>query len=384
MGEEMRKILLFLVFLATVLTLNLAFAAGETVLLSPGDKFPNLALPDQLEKQDKEYLGIKIPFFSFMQEDTFKLDEVKAELLFIEFFNKYCTSCQRQAPVNNEIYKCINSDNDLKNRVKFIGIGVGNSKRELDFFKSDKTIPFPLIPDPEFMGYEEIGDPGGTPYMLLVKKTDSGFIVFSSHMGINKDKDFFVKEIKEALITDDSKLEEIKKTAGLKNKKRKLRLNMSEEEIVNIVKASIGKSVKNNFTPEKIITTKLNEVDGLYVSKVYLNDKQETFYSKILSRKPICDVCHGIHFIVTFDIKGFIRDIHAIHLTKYGNEVWTEEEINIVNHKLVGKKISENIQYNYEVDSVTTATITTSLMYNSIKRLTPLVKQVKQLKVFSK
>jgi len=175
----MRKILLLLVLLATVLTLNSAFATGETVLLSPGDKFPNLALPDQLEKQDKEYLGIKIPFFSFMQEDTFKLDEVKAELLFIEFFNKYCTSCQRQAPVNNEIYKRINSDNDLKNRVKFIGIGVGNSKRELDSFKSDKTIPFPLIPDQEFLGYEEIGDPGGTPYMLLVKKTDSGFIVSS-------------------------------------------------------------------------------------------------------------------------------------------------------------------------------------------------------------
>ncbi len=57
MGEEMRKILLFLVFLATVLTLNLAYAVDETVLLSPGDKFPNLAFPDQLEKQDKEYLG---------------------------------------------------------------------------------------------------------------------------------------------------------------------------------------------------------------------------------------------------------------------------------------------------------------------------------------
>ena len=83
MGEEMRKIVLLLVFLVTVSTLNLAFAAGETALLSPGDKFPNLALSDQLEKQDKEYLGIKIPFFSFMQEDTFKLDEVKAELLFI-------------------------------------------------------------------------------------------------------------------------------------------------------------------------------------------------------------------------------------------------------------------------------------------------------------
>ena len=164
-----------------------------------------------------------------MQKKSFELVEVEAELLFIEFFNKYCTSCQRQAPVNNEIYKLINSDNDLKNRVKFIGIGVGNSKQELDSFKLDKSIQFPLIPDQEFMGYEEIGDPGGTPDMLLVKKTDSGFIVFSSHMGLNKDKDFFEREIKEALITDVAKLEKIKKISGLKTIKRKLVLKIYYE-----------------------------------------------------------------------------------------------------------------------------------------------------------
>lgn len=370
----------FLMVVFTVLISTSAYAAGGTVLLSPGDTFPNLVFPDQLEKQDKEYLGISIPFFSFMQKESFKLDEMDAELLFVEFFNKYCTSCQLQAPVNNEIYKRINSDNTLKSRVKFIGIGAGNSKREVDSFRAEKNIPFPLIPDQDFIGYEEIGDPGGTPYMLLVKKTDSGFIVFSSHMGLNKDTDFFEKEIQEALSTDVSNLKKEKKMVDLKTIKRKLALNMSEQEIVKHVKASVGKVVKNDLTPEKINTTKINKFDGLYVSDIELNNKKEIFYSKILSRKPVCDVCHGIHFIVTFDVEGVIRDIHSIHLTKYGNVVWTEEELNKVKRKLVGTKISENIQYNYEVDAVTTATMTTSLMYNSIKRLNPLVEQINQLK----
>jgi len=376
----MKKILFFVVFFITVLTVNSLYAASGTALLSPGDSFPNLVFPDQLEKQDKEYLGISIPFFSFMQEDSYKLDEIDAELLFVEFFNKYCTSCQLQAPVNNEIYKQINSDNDLKNRVKFIGIGAGNSKREVNSFRAEKNIPFPLIPDQDFNGYEDIGDPGGTPFMLLVKKTDSGFIVFSSHMGLNKDKDFFVKEIKEALITDMSKLKKVKNTVDLKTTKRKLVLNMPEEEIVKHIKTSVGKAVGNDPAPEKVSTNKINKFDGLYVSNVEINDKQEMFYSKILSRKPVCDVCHGIHFIVTFDINGVIRDIHSIHLTKLGNVVWTDEELNKVKSKLVGTKISDDIQYNYEVDAVTTATMTTSLMYNSIKRLTPLVEQINQLK----
>jgi len=119
----MRKFIMTFLLVMMVLTCNTAFGAKKTVLLSPGDRFPNLIFSDELGKEDKEYLGIRIPFFSFTKKEKMLLEEIQAELLFVEFFNKYCTSCQLQAPVNNKIYDAVISDNNLKNRVKFIGIG---------------------------------------------------------------------------------------------------------------------------------------------------------------------------------------------------------------------------------------------------------------------
>ncbi len=369
----MRKIILFLLFIMIVLTSNTALGSRKAVLLSPGDKFPNLVFYDELAKEDKEYLGIKIPFFSFTKKENIFLEEIQAELLFIEFFNKYCTSCQAQAPVNNKIFNQVIADNNLKNLVKFIGIGAGNSKREVDSFKNEKNIIFPLLSDQDFNCYEDIGDPGGTPYMLLVKKTDSGFTVYSSHMGLNKESEFFLKEIKDALKTDIKTLVRKKKEVDLKISQRKLELDISEEKIVHNVELSINRILKNEPPADKKATNKMQGHESLYKTKVSSGTKECILYSKVLSRKPVCDVCHGIHFIVTFDAVGIIRDVHAIHLTKLGNVVWNEDDMKTINSRLVGKKIDERFQFDSEVDAVTSATMTSALMYNSIKRLIPLV-----------
>jgi len=374
----MRKFILFVLFVIIMLTCSSAFGSGKTVLLSPGDKFPNLVFSDELGKEDKEYLGIKIPFFSFTKKENILLEEIQSELLFVEFFNKYCTSCQLQAPVNNKIYDSVISDNNLKDRVKFIGIGAGNSKREVDSFRNEKKINFPLFSDQDFNCYEDIGDPGGTPYMLLVKKTDSGFTVYSSHMGLNKDNEFFIKEIRDALKTDIKTLARKKKEVDLKISQRKLELDISEEKIIQNVELSIDRVLKNEPPADKTVTKKMSDYDGLYMTKVTSGLKEGILYSKVLSRKPVCDVCHGIHFIVTFDAVGIIRDVHAIHLTKYGNVVWNEEDLKTINSRLVGMKIDDNIQFNSEVDAVTTATMTSSLMYNSIKRLKSVIDRLRR------
>ncbi len=374
----MRKFTLFFLIVMMVLTCNMAFGGGKTVLLSPGDKFPNLIFSDELGKKDKEYLGIKTPFFSFTKKENILLEEIQGELLFIEFFNKYCTSCQLQAPVNNKVYDAVISDNNLKDRVKFIGIGAGNSKREVDSFRNEKKIRFPLLSDQDFNCYEDIGDPGGTPYMLLVKKTDSGFTVYSSHMGLNKDNEFFVKEIRDALKTDIKTLTHKKKEVDFKISQRKLELDISEEEIIQNVELSINRVLKNEPPADKTVTKKMSAYEGLYMTKVSSGFKEDILYSKVLSRKPVCDVCHGIHFIVTFDAVGTIRDVHAIHLTKYGNVVWNEEDLKTINLRLVGMKIDGKIQFNSEVDAVSTATMTSSLMYNSIKRLKPVIDRLRK------
>ena len=59
----------------------------------------------------------------------------------------YCPHCQRSAPFVNDLFQSIQGRTDLKQKIKIIGIGIGNSTYEVDLFKNKYGILFPLFPD---------------------------------------------------------------------------------------------------------------------------------------------------------------------------------------------------------------------------------------------
>jgi thiol-disulfide isomerase/thioredoxin len=94
-------------------------------------------------RKDCAYLGLA-------NHDAFHLSQIKTQILLVEIFNMYCPVCQREAPRVNELYDLIKRNRDLKEKVRFIGIGVGNTPFEVGVFKKKFGVPFPLIPDEDF------------------------------------------------------------------------------------------------------------------------------------------------------------------------------------------------------------------------------------------
>ncbi|MCJ7783121.1 MAG: redoxin domain-containing protein [Desulfobacterales bacterium] len=151
----------------TVLSLALPFSAF-TADKPPekGDVLPVMNLPMPKNPAEKGYLGLSGDGF-------FKIPQIKANLVIVEIFSMYCPYCQKDAPGINELYNLIENNTDLKNKIKLIGIGAGNSTYEVEVFKKTYTVPFPLFPDKDFVIHKACGEVR-TPYFMVVKINEDG------------------------------------------------------------------------------------------------------------------------------------------------------------------------------------------------------------------
>ncbi len=155
-------------------------------ILSSGMTLPSFVLTGRETDQNKQYLGIK-------NLNAFSISQIPSKFILIDIFSLYCPICNQQAPMINQLYKLVQQDPELSKDLKIIGIGAGNNQTEVDVFRNNLRVPFPLIPDPAFKIHKKIGEPR-TPFIFLV--TNRGKVLFT-HLGIVEDIDKLVLKIKE-------------------------------------------------------------------------------------------------------------------------------------------------------------------------------------------
>jgi hypothetical protein len=106
----------------------------------------------------------------------------------------------------------------------------------------------------------------------------------------------------------------------------------------------------------------------LFCGTAYDNGIPELFFAKLVSRNPVCDVCHAAHFVLIFDHNGVVADFIPLHITKYGNRDWTAEEIKKTRDRLIGKSVLQPLSFDPHADAVSGATMSSALVFNSVER----------------
>ncbi len=352
-----------------------AAAKEKNRVITPGDFFPDFSFPMTLSKGEVEYLGLPTKFLGLMKGESFSLKDVKADVILVEYMNKYCFSCQLQAPVLNQVFEAVANDPQMKGKVKFLAIAAGNNQTEVDSFRAEKKVPFPIVADPKFLAYEAVGDPGATPFTLLVRKTDSGLVVTRARVGLKRDPEFFLKELNETLRADwNAILSQPKDTSLEKTKARKLQLRYSEEELLK-------KAQQSMRSPKwKVVgTAKIRLADGedIYVGEVQNGNQKSYVFARLASRAATCDLCHASHFFFTFDERGTIINFFPLQLTKVDNVPWDSKEVEKMRQRLVGRSILQPMDFDAQVDSISTATMTAALVVDSINKAKALYEGLK-------
>jgi len=139
-----------------------------------GDTFRGVQLPVPEDPEHAAYLGLE------GRKGTFELEDIPAELVVVEIFSMYCPYCQREAAAVNELYERVEKSPETKGKIKLIGIGAGNSSFEVEVFRKNYRVPFPLISDDDFRLHKAFGETR-TPYFFVVKRRadDSRVVTYS-------------------------------------------------------------------------------------------------------------------------------------------------------------------------------------------------------------
>ncbi len=182
-----QKLLSLIVLAFCVFFFNKAIHASDGTA-AKGDPFPAATLSVPEKENEKEYLGLK-------GKGQFDIAQIKAELLIIEIYSMYCPYCQKEAPTVNKLYELINGREDIRDRIKLIAIGAGNTPFEVDIFRKQYNVRFPLFPDESFAIHKKIGEVR-TPYFFVLKMNPDGSnILVYSKVGSIQDAGQFLEMI---------------------------------------------------------------------------------------------------------------------------------------------------------------------------------------------
>ncbi len=184
----MKKTMIFIAVLAIGLGVLYSAPVAASRELAKGDALPVMKLPVPPTPAAKGYLGLTAG-------ESFTVSQIKAEVLIIEIFNMYCNYCQGEAPLVNELYQLINKDPSLKKKIKMIGIGAGNTALEVEVFRKNYEVLFPLFPDEDFVIHKAVGEVR-TPFFICAKRNPDGSLkVFHTTLGSFHDAAQYLKQV---------------------------------------------------------------------------------------------------------------------------------------------------------------------------------------------
>ena len=181
---EYKSLKTVLVVFVISFLMTLQPVAAENRLKS-GMKLPNITLEGIDCTNQASYLGVE------NHDLDLELSEIPANIIVLEFFAITCPVCQAQAPVANKIYKIIQRNPDLKKDVKMFAVGVGNQQNEVEAYRKQHGVKFPLFIDPYGKSRSRYGI-SQIPYTMVI---NSDREVLYTHLGVIEDLDEFMEKL---------------------------------------------------------------------------------------------------------------------------------------------------------------------------------------------
>lgn len=335
---------------------GLGWGYPSELVLRPGEPFPDFVFDELLTPGDYASLGLP------GRQGSFRLTDIPGQILVLEFFNRYCLTCWRQSLQLESLGKLL-GPGALAGKVRILSVGAGNTAQELRQFRTEQRVTYPIATDPLFDRYNELGDPGGTPFTAFLRRQEDSWVLADSHVGFFGDVELLARA--RVLLGHDGP------TADAPSGSAPPRTPVAEEE--TRVREFLSRVAREAVSIEPMDLTGGERVyRALGASGTSIG-----LYARLATRSPLCDLCHPIRFLFAFDDDAVARGFEPVYLTKFGNELWSREDIRKFSSRLAGRRMDE-MAFDPDVDAVTSATMSSALIYDEVRRIALRLRETQQ------
>jgi hypothetical protein len=328
-----------------------------------GERFPEVALPVPVQAGARDYLGLSAG-------ETFTLSQVKADVVLVEMLNVLCPHCRKQTKPYNQLFQMLQKNPRLRNKIKLLGVAVANSDEQIADFVDIYAVAFPIATDRSFALHLAVRG-GPTPHTFYVLQDPAGGpgMVAGSTLGEDDQMEQLLAYLEDLTGMQPADFEGLAEpvTAAVAPP-----LPIPRKELERRLRASIKRYAG------ELVSLELRSLPGgdVYQAQVDRQGRRETVYARVVSRSAICDICHDVHFFYLFNKRGEVVGFEPVHLTKYGNIEWTAEETAGFIRRILGRSLTNPWNFAPEVDAVTSATMTSAIIFNSFEADRKLLKQL--------
>jgi peroxiredoxin len=153
-----------------------------------GTALPKVFFKDVASGEALKYLDLR-------RQKNFSLNDIPGSVLVIELFSTYCTTCPKNVPIMNDVFTAVEKDPRLRGKVKVFGIGIGNTRKEVEDYRKAHGMIFPVLTDYDFAVHDALGNPR-VPCTMFVKKSAKGKKIVDIHQGVLDSAEAVLKKVR--------------------------------------------------------------------------------------------------------------------------------------------------------------------------------------------
>ena len=323
--------------------------ASDHIDIQPGSEFPDIRFESLLAAEDYAALGLP------RREGPFSLSEIPGDVLVLEFFNKNCVPCQRQVRSVQAFFEHLETDG-LAHQIRVLGVAAGNQAKYLQSFRAKRGLRFPITADPSLERWRTFGRPGKTPFAVVLLRRGGRWVLGDAHVGV-KDEMWFREE-----------------TLGHASGQRPVELETPEAEQAGIPRSfgpereqQLAERLLMRLEGRPIVVEPFQLPEGPSLYRAVGTAGKEGLYVWAGRRAPLCEICTGVYFLFAFDGNGRVRGFTPLLVHKWGNEPWTPADARHLGSRLAGRHMA-GLAFDEEVDAVSSATISSSIIFDEIRQ----------------